>query len=44
MKVLIVARCKNGKYAPFITEQVEAVQKLGVECKFFGIVGKGIIG
>lgn len=44
MKVLIVARCKNGKYAPFITEQVEAVQKLGVECKYFGIVGKGIIG
>lgn len=44
MKVLIVARCKNGRYAPFITEQVEALQKESVLCRFFGIDKKGIIG
>ena len=44
MRVLIVARCKNGHYAPFITEQVEAVEKQGVECNYFGVDGKGIIG
>ena len=44
MRVLIVARCKNGRYAPFITEQVEAIEKQGVECRYFGIDGKGIIG
>ena len=44
MKVLFVARCKNGKYAPFITEQVAAIQKLGVECQFYGVTRKGIAG
>ena len=44
MRVLVVARCKNGRYAPFITEQVDAVQKQGVECKYFGIAGKGVLG
>ena len=44
MRVLIVARCKNGHYAPFIKEQVEAIEKQGVECRFFGVDGKGIIG
>lgn len=44
MRILIVARCKDGRYAPFITEQVEAIEKQGVECKYFGVDGKGIIG
>ena len=44
MRILIVARCKNGRYAPFITEQVEAIEKQGVECRFFGVKGKGIVG
>ena len=44
MRVLIVARCKKGHYAPFITEQVEAIRKEGVDSKFFGITGKGIVG
>lgn len=44
MRVLIVARCKNGHYAPFITEQVEAIEKQGVECKYYGVDGKGIMG
>ena len=44
MRVLIVARCKNGRYAPFITEQVDAIEKQGVECQYFGVDGKGIVG
>lgn len=44
MRVLIVARCKQGRYAPFITEQVEAIEKQGVECRYFGVDGKGILG
>lgn len=44
MRVLVVARCKKGKIAPFITEQVDAIQKLGVDFQFFGVDGKGILG
>ena len=44
MKNLIVARCKEGHYAPFISEQVEALVKLGVGCRFLGIRHKGLVG
>ena len=44
MKALIVARCKNGKYAPFITEQVDALEKAGVEFRYFGVNKKGFFG
>lgn len=44
MKLLIVARCKNGMFAPFITEQVEALKIAGVECSWFGVEGKGFFG
>lgn len=44
MRVLVVARCKNGHYAPFITEQTAAIQKQGIDCQYFGITGKGIAG
>ena len=44
MKVLVVARCKKGKYAPFITEQVAALEKEGVQCRFYGIDQKGFFG
>lgn len=44
MRILVVARCKNGHYAPFITEQMEAIHKQGVDCEYFGITGKGIAG
>jgi len=44
MRVLIVARWKNGKYAPFVTEQVAALEKLGVECHFFPVKNNGIGG
>lgn len=43
MKVLIVARCKYGHYAPFIVEQVNALQKAGVECQYFGIRKNGYL-
>ena len=44
MRVLVVARCKNGQYAPFIAEQVMAIRKQGIECQYYGITGKGILG
>jgi hypothetical protein len=44
MKILIVANNKNGFFAPFVTEQAEAVRRLGVEVEFFGVNGKGIRG
>ena len=44
MRILIVARCKEDHYAPFITEQVDAIQKQGVECRYFGVDGKGVTG
>ena len=44
MRVLIVARCKEGKYAPFITEQVDTLIQAGVECQYFGISEKGLWG
>lgn len=44
MKVLIVARYKAHGYAPFITQQVAALEKQGVECQYFPVKSKGIRG
>lgn len=44
MKCLIVARCKNGRFAPFITEQVAALEREGVHCRYYGIDKKGLFG
>lgn len=44
MRVLVIARFKKRKYAPFITEQVEALIKVGVECRYFGVTQKGLWG
>lgn len=44
MKVLIVCS-GNGKYiSPFINDQIEDLEKLGIDCEVFTIKGKGIIG
>ena len=44
MKVLILASDKQGRFAPFIEEQMTALQACGVEIIRYGITGKGIIG
>lgn len=44
MRVLIVARWKEGRYAPFVTEQVDALKAQGVDCTFFPVSQKGIWG
>ena len=44
MKVLILASDKQGKFAPFIEEQITALQACGVEIIRYGITGKGILG
>lgn len=44
MKVLIVCSKNSGRIAPFIIDQVEALQKAGVVCEYFTVKGKGIKG
>ncbi len=44
MKVLIVCSKNSGRIAPFITDQVEALQEAGVNCEYFTVEGKGIKG
>ena len=44
MKVLFVASGNKGRFAPFITEQAEALQRLGCEVDFFAVRGKGFSG
>ena len=44
MKILIVASDKNGRFAPFIEEQMTALEARGIEVLRYGITGKGIIG
>lgn len=41
MKVLVVASFNKGSFAPFITEQAEALKWQGCEIDFFGLQGKG---
>ena len=44
MKVLILASDKQGRFAPFIEEQMTALQACGVEIIRYGVTGKGIVG
>ncbi len=44
MKVLVVARYKDNDFAPFVTEQVEALTEAGVVCRFFPVRSRGITG
>ena len=44
MKILIVCSKNSGRIAPFITDQVEALQEAGVNCEYFTVEGKGIKG
>lgn len=44
MRVLIVARYKERGFAPFVTQQVAALEKQGIECQFFPVKSKGVAG
>ena len=44
MKILIVASDKQGRFAPFIEEQMAALEARGIEVLRYGITGKGILG
>ena len=44
MKVLVVARYKERGFAPFVTQQVAALEKRGVEYQFFPVKSKGVAG
>lgn len=44
MKILIVASDKNGHFAPFIEEQISALQACNAEIIRYAVTGKGISG
>lgn len=44
MKILIVASDKHGRFAPFIEEQMAALEARGMEVLRYGITGKGLLG
>ncbi len=44
MKILIVASDKNGRFAPFIEEQIAALEARGIEVLRYGVTGKGFTG
>ena len=44
MKILFVASDKGGHFAPFIEEQLSALQALGVQIIRYGVTRKGITG
>lgn len=44
MRVLIVARYKERGFVPFITQQVAALEKCGVECRYFPVKSNGMAG
>lgn len=44
MRILIINSNNSGHIAPFITDQVETLQKAGITCEYFSVEGKGIVG
>lgn len=44
MRILVVASFNKGRFAPFIVEQVGALEKQGCTTGFFGLQGKGLRG
>ena len=44
MKILIIASDKRGHFAPFIEEQIAALEAHGVQIIRYGVTGHGIIG
>ena len=44
MKILVLASDKSGKFAPFIEEQIVALQACGVQIIRCGVTGHGIMG
>ena len=44
MRILVVASFNKGRFAPFIVEQVETLEKQGCTIDFFGLQGKGLRG
>ena len=44
MKLLVIASDKKGRFAPFIEEQVVALEARGVQIIRYGVTGHGIMG
>jgi teichuronic acid biosynthesis glycosyltransferase TuaC len=44
MKILIVISGNSGQISPFVKEQIESIEQLGVEFETFNILGNGLFG
>lgn len=44
MKILIVASDKGGHFAPFVEEQIDALQEIGVHVVRYAVTRKGLLG
>ena len=44
MKLLVVASDKGGRFAPFIEEQITALEACNMQIVRYGVTGKGIVG
>lgn len=44
MRVLIVGKDHHGKMSPFVTEQISALQNIGIIVESYGITGNGLLG
>jgi len=44
MRILVVASYNKSCFAPFVSEQAEALMRAGCEVEFFGVQGKGLKG
>ena len=44
LKILIVASDKGGHFAPFIEEQITALQEIGVRVVRYAVTRKGVVG
>jgi glycosyltransferase involved in cell wall biosynthesis len=44
MKLLVVASDKGGRFAPFIEEQIAALEACNMQIVRYGVTGKGIVG
>ena len=44
MKVLVVCSKNSGRVAPFIVEQAESLERMGIKIDYFTIEGKGLKG
>ena len=44
MRVLVVGKDHHGRMSPFVTEQISALQNVGIIIESYGVTGNGLLG